>query len=150
MHSRRKKEVRAFYDRWKVPVFSFCRLFFGDKERANEATVEAFLSYLRADFPLEAVSLPDSLLRSAVDAVRRRCSLRSPEQADGKTVESAILLLPCDQRAVFILRNVLEIPERSVAAATGLPAEQVHTLWIQALMRVRIRLPEHFFKECVR
>ncbi|MGH9777209.1 MAG: RNA polymerase sigma factor [Candidatus Acidiferrales bacterium] len=148
--TRNEKDVREFFDRWGTAVFTFCRLFLGNEGDANEATVEAFIEYLRPGLTLERKELPDLLLRCAVDAVKRRCSLRGPSTADGRTLESAIRLLPCEQRAVFILRDVLGLPEQAVATAFEFSGEQVRDLRLQALLAMRKLLPKDFWKEHTR
>ena len=146
-HTRSEKEVHAFYRQWASPVFDFCRLFDGDPVRAEEATAEAFLNYLRRGFALDLDRLPDLLLRSAVDACKHRCFPRNRETLAGRDLWSAILLLPCDQRAVFILRDVLEMDEEATAVAIGLPRQQVRELRLQSLLGVRELLSKNMLME---
>lgn len=144
---RSEKYIQDFYRRWSRPVFAFCRLFLGDEERGEATTREAFLAYFKQGFPLGFDQLPPALLRCAHDVVKDKCALVDPLKATNRALEHAILLLPCDQRAVFILRNVLNVDTPSVAVVTGLPSEQVRHLWIQSLLVVRELLPRDFFKE---
>lgn len=144
---RSENQVRNFYRRWSKQVFVFCRLFLGDEEGGEEATREVFLAYFRRRLPPASDQLPIDLLRCALGAVKDKCALADPQRAMNGTLEHAILLLPCEQRAVFILRNVLHEEAASVAAVTGLPFEQVRQLWIQSMLTVREFLPKSFFKE---
>lgn len=150
MPYRSEKEVRDFYEGWKVPVFTFCRLFLGDEQRAHDVELEAFLAYFRGGRPLELTQLPDSLLRCMLESAKHQCAPSRLQQIDGKVLEDALLCLPCEQRAVFILRNVLGVPDKSVAVATGFSPERVRELWVQGLIRLRSLLPENCFKEHVR
>jgi len=95
---------------------------------------------------LGLTQLPDSLLRCVLESAKHQCAPSRLQQADGK----ALLYLPCEQRAVFILRNVLGVPEKSVAVATGFSPERVRELWIQGLIQLRSLLPKDFLKEHVR
>ena len=150
MPYRSEKEARAFYKRWKVPVFTFCRIFLGDEQRAQDVALEGFLAYFRGDHPLELTQLPDPLLRCVLESARNQCAPGRLQQVDAKGLEVALLTLPCEQRAVFILRNVLGVPDKSVAIATGFTPERVRELWVQGLFRLRNLLPENSFKEHVR
>lgn len=143
-----EKEFRDFYQRWSWPLFAFCRLFLGDEESGEAAAQEAFLAYFRQGLPLACDQLPAPLLRCALEKVKDKCALVDPRKTANGTLEHAVLLLPCEQRAVFILRNVLRVDVASVAVATGLAWEQVRRLWIQSMLGVRELLPRDFFKEC--
>ncbi len=147
---RSEKQVRDFYRQWSRPVFAFCRLFLGEEKDGEEAAREAFLAYFRQGLSLALDQLPVQLLRCALDAVRDKCASVEQRKATNGTLEHAILLLPCEQRAVFILRNVLCLDAAAVAVVTRLPSEQVRQLWIQSMLAVRELLPRDFFKERTR
>ncbi|MFQ5738743.1 MAG: RNA polymerase sigma factor [Acidobacteriota bacterium] len=142
-----EKEARTFYERWKLPAFTFCRLFLGDQRRAEDVALEGLLAYFREGHPLELTRLPDSLLRCVLEAARNQCATARLPEANRSPLESALLSLPCEQRAVFVLRSVLAVPIESVAVATGFPPERVKELWIEGLLRLRSLLPDNFFKE---
>ena len=142
-----EKEIRDFYRRWSRSIFAFCCLFLGSAERGEAATREAFLVYVRQASVLSSGPLPAGLLRCALDAMRDRCVLADPRADTAGTLQQAILRLPCEQRAVFILRNVLRVDAASVAAMTGLRLDQVRQLWMQSMLAVREVLPRDFFKE---
>lgn len=143
---RSEKQVQDFYRRWSRPIFAFCRLFVGSQEGGEEAAREVFLVHFRQGLPLELDQLPVPLLRCALDVLKEKCTLIDRQNAGNGTLESAILLLSCEERAVFILRNVLRVETPSIAAAIGMPEEQVRSIWIQSLLAVR-ELPRSFFKE---
>lgn len=130
-----------------MPVFTFCRLFLGEEKRAHDVVLEAFLAHFREAYFFELTELPASLLQCVLEAIKHQCAAPPLPHADGKTLEHAILSLPCEQRAVFILRNVLAVPQASIASATGFSSERVRELWIQALFRLRDLLPENLLKE---
>lgn len=142
-----EKEIRDFYRRWSRSIFAFCCLFLGSAERGESATREAFLAYVREASVLSSSTLPVGLLRCALDAMRDGCVLVDPRKSTAGTLEQAILRLPCEQRVVFILRNVLRVDTNSVAAVTGLRLDQVRQLWMQSMLAVREVLPREFFKE---
>ena len=148
--TRSEREVHAFYRLWASRIFDFCRLFHGDPARAEEATAEAFVNYVRRGLALDLNRLPDLLLRSAVEAAKRRCFPRNRKALAGGEVGSAILSLPCDQRAVFILRDVLEMDEETTAVATELPRQQVCELRRQSLLGVRELVSKDFCEEHTR
>lgn len=142
---RQAHEIKAFYDRWKTSVFRFCCLFLGCKDLANECMREAFLNYLREKLALQTSALPSRLMGFALAAVERR-SVR-PARANGpsQNLPETLLSIPCDQRAVFILRSVLGMSDLSVALATGFPVERMRGLWRRSLFSLRAMLPRKFF-----
>lgn len=144
---RSEKQVEDFYRRWSRPVFAFCQLFVGSQEGGEEAAREVFLVYFRRGLPLELDQLPAPLLRCALDVLKEKCALVDRQNRRNGTLAGVILLLPCEQRAVFILRNVLRVEIASVAAATGMTEEQVRHIWFRSILAVREFLPRSFFKE---
>lgn len=147
LHNRGQNQAHAFYKRWSVPIFAFCRWFLGEEKDAEEATVETFLAYLRRGPSPKTDRVPDELLKCAVDSVRRRCPLRPAPTVTPRDLAGVIPLLPCEQRAVFVLCAVLGIEEPSIAVATGMPREQVRQLWFASLMRARELLQKDFIEE---
>lgn len=144
---RNEEEVRTFHDRWGGSVLRFCRLFYGDDTRAQEATIKVFLIYLRAENSLNQDRIAVALLRIAVKVVRDRCMVSSARKADDQSFPRAILALPCEQRAVFILRYVLQLDTATVASIAGVVEETVRKVSFQALLKIRELLPREFFKE---
>jgi len=140
-------EVQAFHERWGGSVLRFCRLFFGDDTRAQEAAVEVFLIYLRAENSLDQDRIPVALLRGAVKGIRDRCMVNGTRKAGDHSLSSAILALPCEQRVVFILRYVLQFDTATVSSIAGVTEGAVRTMSFQALLKIRELLPRKFFKE---
>ena len=145
-----EEEVREFYRRWGAQVVTFCRLFLGDDRLAEHATADAFVLYLRRGLALESRQLPSLLLRCAVSAAKERCSSGDGPIEETPDLRSAILFLPCEQRAVFILRCVLGLDSPSVAMATGLASNNVQRLWVESLLHIRGLLSKESPKECTR
>lgn len=127
----------------------FCRLFFGDEAQAERATEQAFVAYVRGGSDLDTDGVPTALYRCVLAAVRDRCSVRASPRPNGRFPKDAILLLPCNQRAVFILRYVVGLNVGQVATVTGLSPNAVRSLAFRALMQIREILPRDFFKEHV-
>lgn len=149
--ARSEKEVRAFYERWKGLVFRICLLFLGNEERATDATAQAFAGYVRDHAELAIDKLPPLLVRLALGVTRSWCAAHVPPASrDGDSLQGAILRLPCEQRAVFILRNVLGMDRQDVSEATGLSLQLIGELWIRSMLTLRERLPREFFKEQMR
>lgn len=128
-------------------MLRFCRLFYGDDTRAQEATIDVFLIYLRAENSLNQDRIPVALLRIAVKVVRDRCMVSSARKADDQSFRRAILALPCEQKAVFILRYGLQLDTATVASIAGVVEETVRKMSFQALLKIRELLPREFFKE---
>lgn len=143
-----EKEVRGFYERWKAPIFCLCVLFLGDEQRASEATGQAFLRYVKENPDAANNQLPHGLVRLALEAARELCVSPAPlPGSDGPSFQEAILMLSCEQRAVFILRSVLGVSVEAIADVMGLESNRARNLWFQAAMRLRELLPTKFFEE---
>jgi DNA-directed RNA polymerase specialized sigma24 family protein len=129
--------VREFYSRWSTTVFTFCRLFLGEEEAAEEATQQAFMNSLTENMDLGSDKIPLRLLRNALNAVSCNSSGARPGFPDTDEMEDTIKLLPQEERSVFILRSVLDLDFSQVTIVTGLSTEQVHRLWSESLLHVR-------------
>lgn len=147
---RREDELRRFYDRWAPTVATFCRLYLGDSEAADKVTARAFLDYFRADSPLHLDHIPATLLSMAL--AESDCTDDSGEWDVESDFDWAILGLPPDERAVFILHGVLGLQLPWVAAVTRSPFATVQQLWVRALINLRMRIVHdncsRLFSEC--
>jgi hypothetical protein len=130
-------EVREFYSRWSSTVFTLSRLFLGEQEAAEEATQQGFVNYLGEVDRLEFERVPLRLLRKTLEAARGNSSAVRQAFPDTDEMEDMIKLLPQDERAVFILRSVLDLGFSDVTVVTGLSSEQVHRFWSESLLHVR-------------
>src|SRR3954470_3803302 len=91
-------EVRQFYSRWSTTVFTFCRLFLGEEEGAEEATQQAFVNSLTENMDLRSEKIPVRLLRNALKAVAGNSSGARPGFPDTEEMEDTIKLLPQEER----------------------------------------------------
>lgn len=138
------QDFREFYGRWAPSVLTYCQLFLGDRDVAEEATADTFFNYFSEvgklfngikELPLD--HLPLSLLRTAMRETRRRWSTLSPTATGGVELEDTLADLPITERSVFILRGALQLDVEQTAAATGFSKDDVHALWVRALLRVK-------------
>jgi DNA-directed RNA polymerase specialized sigma24 family protein len=131
-------EAQDFYKRWSTTVFTFARLFLGEEEVAEEATQQAFVTFLSEQNPdLDLNRIPLRLLRKALDAARGNSSVSRPSFPDTDEMEDMVKLLPTEERAVFILRSVLDLEFPQVSVVTALPMDRVQQLWSESLLHVR-------------
>lgn len=139
------EEVGRFYDEFKRAVFTYCWLFLGGQENAERGTEETFVRYVRGRFPLEIDGPPILLLRCAVEVTRGQC--RSIPAATVAALERVILALPCEQRAVLIMRAVLGLEAQSVAAILRMPIKAVERLFLASVHNLHSQLPPEFLKK---
>lgn len=142
-----EKELREFYTKWSPLVFRVCRLFLGNDAEAEKATEAGFLTYFERELDLDRVALPILLLIFALEAGKRYCASIAKRPDPPTELGEAILLLPCDERAVFILRNVVGLDELTVGEIVELPIPEVRKRWFQSLMHLRELMPKESLKE---
>lgn len=129
-------ELQQFYERWAPHVLLFCRFYTGEAETAESVVAQTFLKYFRSELPLLLDRLPTALMSLAVEE-SACCGDGGGADVDSD-FEWAVLALPADERAVFILHGALELQLPWVAAITQLPFSAVSQLWIRALLQLRI------------
>lgn len=132
-----ESEAQGVYERWGPSILTYCRLFLGDQEAAEAATQGSFVAFLRTSPQPSGAGIPLALLRAALMATKNRCSLRGPRCPVSDELEDVLPLLSCEERAVFILRGVLELQAGEVAAVTGTTSEAVNRLWFHSLLHLR-------------
>lgn len=143
-------EFQQFYVKWGQHVLTFCRLYIGDTDTAETVVAQTFLQYFRFGLPLDLGHLPPDLLSLAIEESRRS------GEGGGADVDSdfewAVLNLPPEERAVFILHGTLGLQLPAVAAITRLAFCDVCQLWMRALLQLRISMVEddcsRLFAEC--
>lgn len=140
--------VENFYRRWSPRVFGFSSLLLGNQSSAEAVTAGAFLAYAERDLELDLVHLPDELMSLAWDlckpmAVETETNLSA---SSGK-LNNALLLLPAEERAVFILRNVMAMDELDAGSILGLSLAALRRAWFRAMLELRKLLPANFHKE---
>lgn len=139
------REVEAFYKRWGPAVFDFCRLFLGDRRRAETVCGKAFLDFYRESGQLLTTGeIPWPLVLLAYQAMQP-CRPGPSASTQERTLENCILRLDCRERAVFIMRNVLGMTWSNVASASNSSTEQVQEFWLRGMLKVRNLLPRDFF-----
>lgn len=131
-----EQDFHEFYQRWNASVYSFCRMFLGADEPAEIATQEAFVSYVREREPLATDQLPRRLFRNAV-AESVRLDGGAPRFPATEDLEDVLPLLAPTDRAIFILRSVLDITMRDTADILQMPVERVNEGWIKASLFLR-------------
>lgn len=125
-------------------VLRFCRLFLGDQQLAEEATIRAF-AQLRTDRGAVPEGTPVRLLTSAF---RESRSLFRRATNPTHPLAAAILRLGELERAVFILHAVLSIQMPWVAAIVGVSHDEATHAWAKALIELRnFLLPTGYLKE---
>ena len=138
--------VEAFYKRWGPDVFVFCRLFLGDKEQAEKVSANVFVDYCResSELPVSG-DIPGRLVNRAYRAMPP-CRGTQPAQRKCDRLEDCIPHLDCNERVVFILRNVLGLDWEATSRASELSAEQVRQFWLTGMLRMRELLRVGFFR----
>jgi DNA-directed RNA polymerase specialized sigma24 family protein len=138
--SREESDIREFYQRWSAMVFTFCRFYLGDEGLGEAATAQAFSKFLTRGLPRYNDHLPLGLLRSALQSVRH-FHVAVPHHELQSDLSHVVLSLPPEDRAVFILRGLLRLHFRWIAAAAGVSRQRVQQLWVRGLIRVRCYFP---------
>ena len=128
---------QEFYARWGPSVFTYCRLYLGNRDQAEIATEEAFLRFLSQSPDLGGDRLSLALVRCACEAAGRRCVPPFSGSVEVEELTDALPLLPCEERSVFILRSVLGLRAEVVAVAMLRTPQQVNQIWIESLLRIR-------------
>ena len=131
-------DCRLYYDRWAATALRYCKLFLGDQVEADAATQQAFLEILRraTDLGISNDELPKNLMRAVVTAASSRCA-RSKMDLNTTDFESCIRMLPCAQRAVFLMRNTFGLKANQVAEITNTTVEVTNRTWSDAMLRMR-------------
>src|SRR5437667_5205656 len=131
-------DVRLYYDRWGPTALRYCQFFLGDQVEVEAATQQAFLEVFRSatDLSIDDDQLPADLMKSIVNAATNRSS-RFDKNLDTKNFESCIRLLPCAERAVFLMRNTFGLNAGQVADITNTTVEAVNQTCLDAMLRMR-------------
>lgn len=134
---RKLRECREFYQRWSSQVFTFCSLVLGEQQPAELCTEQVFLSFFQsASCQLTGYSeIPVALLRFACDIAEIRC--HRPPQGNIKSRAQALLTLAFEDRAAFILVNVLGMKPSVAAVALGIDREELRRRWLNAALALR-------------
>jgi DNA-directed RNA polymerase specialized sigma24 family protein len=106
-------------------VFSFCRLFLGNRTDAEAICAEAFAEFCRkySELPI-AGAIPWQLIHYAYTALQPLPGASSTAPS-APALEDCILSLNYQQRAVFIMRNVLGMSWDAISKAAEQPIDDV-------------------------
>ena len=132
---RTETAIRQFYDQWARLVYTFCRLYLGDANLAENVVGQSFLQYFRSGPQLRLDHLPTALMSVTLEECDRS---GGGEVEVDSGFEAAVLGLLPEERAVFILHGVLDLQLPWVAAVTGTSYAGVCQLWVRALVQLRM------------
>ena len=163
-------DVAAFaelVERYEQPLWSFLRRFVGDAATAEDLLQETFLRVVRGagDWKREAKfsTWLYTIARNLCTDHARRSAFRSATSlddagalssgapgADGALldreiaarIDRAVADLPLEQREVFLMREVMELPFAEIARAVGASEPTVKSRMRYALERLRAALDE--------
>ncbi len=130
------QSIEGFYQRWSPRAFAFARHMFGDDAGAEHALQEAFRAYAERDLPSDQPEIPAFLFLFVLDGARKSAPQRTIT-TENPTLPEALLGIPVIDRAVFILRSVMDWDELLVGEIVELPVHEVRKRWIQALRAIR-------------
>ncbi len=130
VHSRKQ------YEHWCTLAFMFCDCFLGDKEKAATAARDAVAAFLLDCRETGSSQVPLALLKYALGAVLQQAS-DGTVPAEANALELAVPRLPAAERAVFILRGILNLSPFEVAVIAGTTSDEVYRLWTDSLLRLR-------------
>lgn len=131
----RDNDIRACHERWRTLAFTFCDCFLGDKQKAVTAAQDAFVAFLLDSRETDHDRVPLKLLRYAVGVVLDQSSQRTTRLATDE-LERTLPQLPPAERAVFILRGILDLSPFEVAVIGGITSDEVHRLWTDSLLHL--------------
>jgi len=127
--------IRACHERWRTLAFTFCDCFLGDKEKAATAAQEAFTTFLLDSCERDHNRVPLMLLQYALGCALDQSSRETTPQATDE-MERIVPRLPAE-RAVFILRGILDLSPFEVAVIGRTTSDEVHRLWTDSLLHLR-------------
>jgi RNA polymerase sigma-70 factor, ECF subfamily len=163
-----RADFRAVFDRFSKPVFVFIYGSLGDRDKAEELTQETFirayrrLESMREDSRLSSwiFGIARNVVREAVKAKYRglrEASMAEPASSSlpdtrprpdermmseelNRNIQAALLMLPEDQRTVFVLKIVGTMPYEQISDITGASIGKLKTDLHRARLRMRREL----------
>jgi|SRR5579885_2505414 len=142
---RSERQIEKFYAAWSPRLLAFCCLLLGEGSDAERTVVEAFQAYLSRGLDLDFVGPPAFLFIFAMDAAKRAAIPATPEPAEARRLQDAVVLLPWRERAVFALRSAMGLDDMVVGEIAEIPVQEVRRIWMSAMFRLRKLLPKDFF-----
>ena len=128
--------MRACHERWRTLAFTFCDCFLGDKEKAATAAQDAFSAFLLDSRETSNRGTPLMLLQYAMGVALDQSS-QETALAGSNELERTIPRLPPAERAIFILRGVLDLSPFEAAVIGRTTSDEVHRLWTDSLLHLR-------------
>jgi hypothetical protein len=128
-------DIRACHERWRTLAFTFCDCFLGDKERATTAAQDAFAAFLLDSHEADHNRVPLKLLQYAMGVALDQ-GPREKTLSPADELENTIPELPPAERAVFILRGILDLSPFEVAVIGRTTSDEVHRLWTDSLLHL--------------
>jgi DNA-directed RNA polymerase specialized sigma24 family protein len=117
-------------------AFIFCDCFLGDRENAATAAQDAFAAFLLDSRETGRDRVPLMLLQYALRVALDQSSQARPLPGTD-ALEMTIPQLPAAERAVFILRGILDLAPFEVALIARTTSDEVHKLWTDSLLHLR-------------
>ncbi len=142
---RLEQQIEKFYAAWSPSLLAFCCLLLGEGTEAERSSVEAFHAYLSRGLDLDIVRLPSLLFVFALDAAKKAAIPMTPETAEARRLQDAVILLPWRERSVFALRSALRLDDMVISEIAEIPIQEVRRIWMNALFRLRKLLHKDFF-----
>jgi DNA-directed RNA polymerase specialized sigma24 family protein len=140
-----EKHIQKFYAKWSSRGPALCRLLLGDDAGAERTCAEAFHGYLTRGLDVDLVRLPPMLLTFAIDVAKTQEVPATAATRETRTLADAVVFLPWQERAVFLLSNVMGLQDLLVGEIVEIPAQEVRRMGMSALFRLRELLPKDFF-----
>jgi hypothetical protein len=131
-----ENDIRACHEKWRAMAFTFCDCFIGDRQKAATAAQDAFAAFLLDSRDLDPGRAPLKLLQYAIGGALDQGPRESGSTAADE-LEKTIPELPAAERAVFILRGILDLSPFEVALVGRTTTDEVHRLWTDALLHLR-------------
>jgi len=128
-------DIRACHEKWRTLAFTFCDCFLGDKQKAATATQDAFATFLLDSRETDHDRIPLKLLQYALGVALDQSSQEIGCLATDE-LEITIPRLPPAERAVFILRGILDLSPFEVAIIGRTTSDEVHRLWTASLLHL--------------
>ena len=140
-----ERQIQNFYTKWSPSVLAFCCLILGAGADAERTAVEAFHDYLSRGLDPDLVQLPSLLFVFALDAVKKVPATSPQTNTNVHRLEKALILLPWRERSVFVLRSVLRLEDMAISEIVEMPIQEVQSIWLKALFRLRGLVGKDFF-----
>ena len=131
-----EKEIRRFYTKWSPRVLAFCCLMPGNKADGEQSCIAGFRAYVGRTLDLDLRRLPTLLFTFARDGKKPTYG-SSRKRQRRQQAPGALLLLPWQTWAVFVLRTVMQMDGLTVGEIVEIPVHEVRRFQMSALLQLR-------------